>query len=294
MEKQFRIISDSSCDLPEELCAEKEVAVVPFYICFDGEEHRRERADVAVRAFYDRLVAQPGVYPKSAAPAPEDFLCLFEESAARDEAVVCVCITEKFSCSAQSARIARDMALEKYPDARIAVINCMINTVAQGLFVLEAVSLRDAGVSFKEAVTRLETIKETGRIFFTIGSMDYLAHGGRIGKLTNVMGSMLDIRPLITLRDGEIHSSGIARGRKATREKVMEMVRKHVENLAPENLRMTVGYGYNKEEAEIFREELLDRLGWRGRIDLPLYQIGATIAVHTGPHPLGVGIMGKA
>lgn len=294
MEHPFRIISDSSCDLSPELCAEKEISVVPFYVTFDGEDSQREREQIAVRAFYDRLVAHPGVYPKSSAPAPEDFAGLFLESAAKGEAVVCICITEKFSCSAQSARIARDLVLEQYPEARIAVVNCMMNTVAQGLFVMEMVRLRDEGVDFKQAVTRLEAVKDSGRIFFTIGSMDYLRHGGRIGKLTGVVGSILDIRPIITLREGEIHPSGIARGRKLSREKVLETVCRYTEKLNPEKLCMAVGFGYSREEGEIFRAELLRRLGWEGRFELPLRQIGATIAVHTGPHPLGVGILEKA
>jgi DegV family protein with EDD domain len=294
MDKKFRIISDSSCDLSPEECAARDIAVVPFYVSFGGEEHRRERVEIQVREFYERMVAQPGVFPITAAPAPEDFAALFEESAARDEAVICICITEKFSCSTQSARIARDLTLEKYPEARIAVINSLLDTVAQGLLTLEAARLRDEGVAFREAVTRLEAVKESGRIFFTIGSMDYLRHGGRIGKLTGIVGSLLDIRPLITLREGEIFPSGVGRGRKTTRDKVRELACRHLAGCAPDAQSVVIGFGYNREEAEIFRGELLEALGWTGRAEIPLRQIGAAIAVHTGPHPLGVGVLGRA
>lgn len=297
MERQFRIISDGSCDLGPELAAEKEIEVVPFYVCFDGEEHKKEIVELNVRDFYARLVQHPGDFPYSAAPSPEDYAVLFEQAARENEAVVCICITEKFSCSVQSARIARDMTLDKYPEARIAVLDSTVNTVLQGLLTLEAAALRDAGVEFKEAVRRLEELKGTGRIFFTVGSLDYLRHGGRIGKLAGFLGSVLDLRPLITLREGEIHSSGAARGRSQSREKVLELARRYVEEMGwrPAEVRLVVGYGYNREEAIAFRDELLKRLGWvKEKIEAPLCQIGATIAVHTGPHPLGIGVLKKA
>ena len=297
MKQHFRIISDGSCDLGAELAAEKGVAIVPFYICFDGEPHKKEIVEQNIQEFYTRLVENPGLYPKSAAPSPDDFLNLFEQAAQDGEPVVCICITEKFSSSAQSARIARDMVLDQHPEARIAVLDSTVNTVLQGIFTLEAVALRDAGVEFAEAVRRLEELKSTGRIFFTVGSMDYLRHGGRVGRVAGLVGSMLDIRPLITLKEGEIHPAGVARGRRLSREKVLDLARKYILEMGwrPEELRIVIGFGFNREEAVAFRDELLRTLAWaKDKIEIPLLQIGATIAVHTGPHPLGIGILKRA
>lgn len=297
MEKCFRIISDGSCDLDRQLAAEKGISVVPFYVCFDGEGHKKEIVELDVGEFYTRLVEHPNLFPKSAAPSPEDYIGLFEAAAKEDEAVICICISEKFSCSIQSARIARDMVLDQYPQARIAVLDSTVNTVLQGLLVLETAKLRDAGVGFKDAIARIEELKTTGRIFFTLGSMDYLRHGGRIGKLTGLIGSMLDIRPLITLRDGEIHPAGVARGRKLSREKVLDLAYKYIQGTgwSPEETKLVIGYGFNREEAVTFRDDLLRKLGWvREKIEAPLSRIGATIAVHTGPYPLGIGILKKA
>ena len=109
---------------------------------------------------------------------------------------------EKFSNSYQTARIALELLREDYPDAKIAVYNSMVNTVLQGLYVLEACDLRDAGFELDEAVKRLEEIRPTGRIFFTIGSMSYLSIGGRIGKLAGKVSTVLGIRPIITLKEG--------------------------------------------------------------------------------------------
>ncbi len=140
--------------------------------------------------------------------------------------MICICITAKFSGSLQSATTAKDMILEEYPEAKIAVIDSTFDTVLQGLFVLEACRLRDLGLEYEQITEALLSIRESGRIFFTIGSIDYLKHGGRIGKLAGIAASALKIKPLITLKEGEIFNSGITRSRQKSMQKVVEMTEK--------------------------------------------------------------------
>lgn len=197
----------------------------------------------------------------------------------------------------QSALNARDLVLEKYPQAQITVIDATINTVLQGQYVLEAAELRDRGFSYQDTVARLEEIKSTGRIFFTVGNMEYLKHGGRIGKVAALAGGALDIRPVITLKKGEIFPSGIDRGRKRTLKKVMNLLLDYLResSLGSECYSIAVGYGYDVEEGVAFRDQALSVLREKGYDikEIPLYQIGATISVHTGPYPLGFGIIEK-
>ena len=187
--------------------------------------------------------------------------------------------------------------MEKHPQAEITVIDATINTVLQGQYVLEAVSLRDNGVSYQDTIKRLEEIKSTGRIFFTVGNMEYLKHGGRIGKVAALAGGALDIRPIITLRQGEIFPSGIDRGRKRTLKKVMNLLLDYLKesNLSIDCYSIAVGYGYDVEEGVAFRDQALSVLHDKGYAidEIPVYQIGATISVHTGPYPLGFGIIEK-
>lgn len=298
MKDAFQIISDGSCDLPVEITKEKNIEVVPFYVSFDDEVYLKENVDIGVRDFYQQMVDRKGVYPKSSMPSTQDYAEVFLPYARQDMPVICICITTKFSGSMQSAVNARELVLEKYPRARITVINSCINTVLQGIYVLEAVKLRDAGVSYEDAVARLEEIKSTGRIFFTVGDMEYLKHGGRIGKVAAVAGSVLGIRPVITLQNGEIYPSGIGRGRKRTTEKALELLLKYLRESGKEidRFSIAVGYGYDIEEGKAFRDHALEVLRSKGYdiTEIPVYQIGATIGVHTGPYPLGFGIVEKA
>lgn len=298
MSEAFHIISDGSCDLPPVLAREKDITVVPFYVSFDDKNYLKENVDIDIRDFYQQMVDKKGVFPKSSMPSVHDYEEVFLPFAIAGTPVICICITTKFSGSMQSALNARALVLEKYPKAEITVIDATINTVLQGQYVLEAMKLRDSGVSYLDTVKRLEEIKSTGRIFFTVGNMEYLKHGGRIGKVAAVAGGLLDIRPVITLKQGEIFPSGIDRGRKRTTQKALELLLEYLKksNLGVECFSIAVGYGYDREEGSAFRDHALAVLQSKGYDikEIPVYQIGATIGVHTGPYPLGFGIIEKA
>lgn len=298
MKEAYHLISDGSCDLPPELVQEKNVTVVPFYVSFDEKHYEKETAEIGVRDFYRKMVEHSGVYPKSSMPSTQDYLDVFRPFAESGTPVICICITTKFSGSMQSALNAKQMILEKCPQAEITVIDATVNTVLQGLYVLEAVRLRDAGTGYQETVARLEEIKSTGRIFFTVGNMEYLQHGGRIGKVAGVAGSVLGIRPVITLKQGEIFPSGIGRSRRKTAARTIDLLLKYLAESGKEIGRysIAVGYGYEYEEAVEYRDTVLASLreaGYPSQV-IPIYQIGATIAVHTGPYPLGLGIIEKS
>lgn len=297
MSEAYQIFSDGSCDLPPELVKEKNIAVVPFYVSFDGEHYKKEIEEVGIREFYQKMVDEPKMFPESSLPSTQDYLDAFRPVVEKDIPIICICITTKFSGSMQSAVNAKNMILEKKPDARITVIDATVNTVLQGLYVLEAVRLRDRGAGYEETVVRLEEIKSTGRIFFTVGNMEYLKHGGRIGKVAGAAGSILGIRPVITLKQGEIFPSGIGRSRRRTMEKTIELLLNYLDEVKEDIscYSLAVGYGYDYEEACSYRDSVLEALSGRYDLkELPIYQIGATIGVHTGPHPIGLGIIHRA
>ena len=298
MSDVYQIISDGSCDLTPEWAKEHQVTVVPFYVCFDSEKYLKENVELGIRDFYQQMVDNPKVYPKSSMPSVQDYADVFEPLAKAGTPVICICITTKFSGSMQSAINAREMILEDYPEAEITIIDSTINTVLQGLYVMEAVRLRDAGVNYQESVKRLEEIKATGRIFFTVGDIEYLKHGGRIGKVAGVAGSLLGIRPVITLKQGEIFPSGIGRSRKSTTSKCIDLLINYIKENGGDIKRFSldIGFGYDREEAVSFKEQAMKALAEAGFEvdDIPLLQIGATISVHTGPYPLGFGIIEKS
>lgn len=297
----YQIISDGSCDLPPQLTKEKGIEVVPFYVSFDDQTYLKEIEEMPIRDFYDKMVENENVvFPKSSLPSVNDYITVFEKYAKQNIPMICICITTKFSGSYQAAMNAKNILLETYPDAQIEVIDSFMDTVLQGMYVLEAVKLRERGLSYEDTIKRILEIRDTGRIFFTVGNVDYLKHGGRIGKLSGLTASLLGIRPMITLKEGEIFPSGVSRSRKKSIESVLKLLENHIAALqaAGENPRdyiVDVGYGYDIPEAEVFLKTVKDR--FRDVLDadsIEMYQIGATISVHTGPYPLGVGFLKRA
>lgn len=292
----YQIITDGSCDLGQEIPKQAGITVVPFYVTFDGQNYRKEIEEISVREFYQLMVDHPNQFPKSSLPSVQDYVDAFTPFLKEGKDVICLCITIKFSGSYNSAKTAAELLEEEYPNQRIAVIDTTVDTVLQGLLVLEVLRMQQAGFSFEETLERIERIKPTGRIIFTVGNYEYLIHGGRIGKVMGTAASTLGIRPLIMLREGEIFPIGIARNRKKSMKRLIEQTKEHFSKIgeSPDDYQIVVGYGYDYQEAVEFRDQLLTSLKTYSNItDIDIYQIGATIGVHTGPYPIGLGLLRK-
>ncbi len=292
----YQIITDGSCDLGQEIPQQNGIKVVPFYVTFDGRNYKKEIEEIGVREFYQQMVDNPDQFPKSSLPSVQDYVEAFTPYAKEGKDIICLCITVKFSGSYNSARTAAATLKEEYPEVKIEVVDTTVNTVLQGILVLETVRMQKAGLSFEETVAEIERIKSTGRIIFTVGNYEYLIHGGRIGKVMGNAASTLGIKPLIMLREGEIFPTGISRSRKKALKRLIEQTKDHFHKIgeSPDDYQIVVGYGYDYEEAAAFRDELLSSLKtYSGIESIEIFQIGATIGVHTGPYPIGLGLIRK-
>ena len=292
----FDIITDSACDLTPDTARQLGVEVVPFYVSLDGEHYRKEGKEIAVRDFYQFMVDNPSAYPKTSLPSLEDFETAFRAHAEAGRPVLCLCFTSKMSGCVGSARNARELVLEDYPDAKIEVMDSTAATVTESIVGENAVAMRDAGCSLDEAVDWLSAERATNQIFFTVGNLDYLIKGGRIGKVTGRAANILGIKPMILFKEGEIFSAGVARGRQKSFEKALEQLMAYLSerSATPDDYCITVGYGYDEEEGR--RLWMQTRAALRAKYpasqcEVGLLQIGCTIAVHTGPYALGMGIM---
>ena len=292
----YQIITDGSCDLAQENIEKYGLKVIPFYVTMDGKTYQKEIEEIGIREFYQMMVDMPKQFPMTSLPSVQDYMEVFEPVAEQGKDIICICITTKFSGSYNSAISAKELLAEKYPDIKVAVIDSRVNTVLQGLVVLEAAKMQKQGCSFEEVLEHLDKIIPTARIFFTIGNMDYLVHGGRVGKLSGIAAGKLGIKPLILLKEGEIFPNGLARGRIRSMEKVLDQVMQYIEDGEndPDKYSISVGYGYDIEEGKRFREKFHQAIREKypdAKEEVQLMQIGAMISVHTGPYPIGVGIV---
>ena len=289
----YKIISDSACDLSKEYVEKNDITVVPFSVSFDQEHYLKDSIDITRDEFYTRLVNE-NVFPKSSLPSVEEYMDTFLEYVKQDIPVICLTISLVLSGSYNSARTAADLIKEDYPDAKIAVFDSKQNTVTQALLVNEIVKMKNDGLSFEESVEKIDKLIPTAIIFFTVGSLDYLRIGGRIGKLASIATGKLGIKPIILLKNGELGLGGIGRSRAKLKKAVLDTVNKHFtdNNLSKDDYNFNVGWGYDKEEGAEFLKDAESKLGVKCLDELNV-DIGMTTAVHTGPYPIGVGIIQK-
>ena len=200
---KFQLVSDSSCDLGREEMERLGVAMVSYYVAFEDEVYYREERDIPTHQFYQMMADRPGVFPKTSMPTLEDYLEAFRPLAAQGQPILCICLNANFSGSFQTALNAAEELREEYPGVSIRVMDSTLATVLQGLLVEEAAALRDAGFTLDEAAEALAALPATGRIFFTTSDLEYLRHGGRIGRAAAATGALLKVKPLIGYQDAQ-------------------------------------------------------------------------------------------
>lgn len=289
--KNFQIFSDSACDLPTELVEKYQIKVIPFYITFDKENYFKEHEEITNEEFYQKLAER--VFPKTSLPSVQDYMNVFQEAIEQGNDVLCFCLTAKFSGSYQSAVNAKNILEEDYPDAKIVVVDSIQATGAQGLTVLQAAYMKEAGYELDKVAERIEEIKETSRIMFTVDSLECLQKGGRIGKVTSLAGTMLNLKPMIVLKEAELMPYSNIRGRKKSLDKIIAMVEEYFteNNERYEDYDFCLANATTMEETLAVQAKLEELIG--KKVAYPVSQIGVTIGTYAGPGAVGVCFIKK-
>ncbi len=285
---EFRIFSDGACDIPLDDINKLDITTIPFYVSLDGENYNKELTELSLDKFYDALINNK-VFPKTSLPSVSDYTDAFENVLSKGMDVLCFTITDTLSGSYQSALSAKDILEEKYPERNIFVVNSFQATGSQQLLIREAVKMKNAGFSAKEAFEKMEEIKNSAGIIFMVGGLTHLAKGGRIGRLASISGTILKIKPLIQLNNGYIDSAGIVRSRKAGLKKLVENTKSFfmATNRNINDYVFTIGTTNTPEEIEPVKELLKEAFPLI-EFSPESFQIGATISTHTGPDTIGI------
>ncbi|RHA53495.1 DegV family protein [Eubacterium ventriosum] len=288
----YKIVSDSACDLSKEYLEKHDVTIVPLSVSFDGETYYRDGVDITRDECYQRMVDDPKLFPKTSLPSVESYAEVFRNYVEQGFPVVCFTITTLFSGSYNSAMNAKSLVEEDYPDANICVIDSKQNTVTQALLIDQFVKMLEDGLSFEQAMSKLDALMASARIFFTVGSLDYLKMGGRIGKVATAATGKLGVKPVIIMKDGDIGLGGIGRNRNKLKNSVLQVAKKYLDENNKDNFIVSVGYGYDKEEGFEFMKEVESTLDVKLDSETNV-AIGIVSAVHTGPYPIGLGVIRK-
>ena len=269
-----RIVTDSTADLSPDQQRAAGITVVPLNVHF-GDEVFRDRVDLSGEEFFRKLRAAAQL-PRTSQPSVGVFEEVFRGLTAGGDEVVAILLSSKLSGTYNSALLA---AQSVAPD-RIDVIDSLSASMALGSIALEAAKPA-AGGAGREAVTeRVRGLVPKARILCAIDTLTYLERGGRIGKARALLGSLLNFKPLITLRDGEVVPLGRARGRPQMLDRLVELLRRDgpVTNI-------TVLHGAAEPEAEHLRARLAPDYP---QVPITVTEIGPVLATHTGPGVIGI------
>lgn len=290
--KDYQIFSDSSCDTPTSLLEENGITLIPFYVSFNQENYYKENIDVTNAEFYEKLTTEK-IFPKTSLPSVQDYINNFKAAIKEGKDVLCLCLSHNFSGSYQSAMNAKLILEEQYEDANIIVLDSILATAGQGMVLLQAAYMRKAGLTIEEAAAKVNEIKSTARIMFTVDTLEYLAKGGRIGKAASLAGTMLNLKPMIQLKDGELIPYSNVRGRKKSLEKILFMVEEYFNETGEsyDDYDFCLANATTIDEATLVKERVESLIN--KTIDYPFFQIGVTIGTYTGPGAVGVCFIKK-
>jgi len=286
----YKILSDSSCDIPESTLKEYDIDLVHFYVSFDQNKYYMERVELPADKFYKTLRTE-NVFPKTSLPSVQDYIDKFKIYLDKGMDIVCFCLTPNFSGSYQSAVNAKNILSEEYPNSRIEIINSHQATGGQGLVVLEGARMKKNGFSIDELVEKMEQVTLNSRIVFTVDSLEYLAKGGRIGKASSLLGSIFNIKPLIVLRKDELLPVGKIRGRKKAIKELFSLMEKEMGSANYNDYNYIIVNADCLEEAENLK--MLLEQQYNIKVTYPTADVGITIGSHTGPTALGICFIRK-
>lgn len=269
----IKIVTDSSCDLPAQAVQELGITVVPLYVRF-GEEVYRDRVDISEDEFYQRLQHDP-IHPSTIQPSPQDFADAYQKVSAEADGIVSIHISSKLSGTCNSALQGKETAGAKCP---IEVIDSRTLTMALGMICIMAAKSANMGKGLEEVVAEVKQAVPATRLLALLDTLEYVRKGGRIGRAAALLGSLLNVKPLLSLEDGETVGAGRARTRSKGVDRLVDFVRSatDIEDLA-------VVYNTTPQEAQA----LIERLGSifdKKRIYLAT--LGPMLGVHLGPGTL--------
>src|SRR5450432_1979396 len=276
---KIAIVTDSTCDLSPDVVQERRITVTPEHILW-GDENLTDGVDISTEGVYERLGKDP-ILPKTSQPSSGEFAEKFREAREKQaaDAVLCITLSNDLSGTFTSARAACNLV-----DFPVHVVDSRTVTIALGFAVLAAADALDRGASVEEAATVASEAGKRSKVLFTLNTLEFLHRGGRIGGASRFIGTALNIKPILQIKDGIVGTLESVRTRKKAVARMVQIV---TEQTWERPLCVGVLHAQSPELEEVAYE-------LKAALKPECFMISviaAAIGVHTGPGTLGVGIL---
>lgn len=281
----IKIVTDSTSYIPSEYIEKYDIKVVSLNVIMNGVSKRE--VDIDNKYFYKEMDESNEV-PKSSQPIPQEMIDIFKGIVEAGDSIVGIFLSSKMSGTYSTANMVKEMILEEYPNADIRILDSKTNCMQMGFAAIEAAKASAEGKSINEVISTAEHVFNNSRFLFTPETLDYLKKGGRIGGAAALFGNIFQIRPILTVVDGETSVFKKVR----TRKKVIdEIVKEVLVDIKANGLGDVIVHHINCEEdglklAKVLEEKLSRKVG--------IQSIGPVIGLHVGPGSIGIAYYTRA
>ena len=286
--RDYVIMTDSCCDLTDQMARDLELEVLPLTMHMDGQDYPNDLAGTAIsnQEFYKRIRA--GKLATTSAVNVGQFQDAMRRVLESGRDIVCVCFSSALSTTYQSAVIAAEDLRTEFPEAEIHVVDSLSASLGQGLLLYLAVEQKRKGLTAAELAKWVEDNRLTVCHWFTVDDLNFLKRGGRVSATTALLGTMLSIKPIMhTSDEGKLVPVSKARGRKAAIAALLDKI--EARSIHPEKQTMFICHADCEEDAKAVAQTIQDRFGTP---TVHINYIGPVIGSHTGPNTMGIFFVG--
>ncbi|HHV26878.1 MAG TPA: DegV family protein [Tissierellia bacterium] len=269
---KIKIITDSTSYIDKDYALEKDISIIPLSYTFEGETYK-EGFTGEFDDFFERL-SKSKDFPVTSQPSTGDFLKEYEEALKKYDEIVVLTISSKLSGTYNNALLARSMSEED----RIFVVDSKQAASNLKILVEDAIDMIESGKNREEIISHIVEKEKRMAIYFTVGTLEYLKRGGRLSAISSIIGSVLNIKPIISFKDGELGLLEKTRGKNKAVKKIIETIPSDVK-------RIGVCHILNYDEAVSLKEKLIEEFP---KALITIDELGPIVGAHLGPETIGV------
>ena len=283
----FKIITDSTADLPKAYLEEHDITCINLSYLLDGETYGQGK-ELPCKEFYDLM--RNGKMPTTSQVNPEEAKAHFTKALEQDKEILCLAFSSGLSGTYNSMRIAAQELMEEKPDCKILVVDTLAASLGEGLLVYKAVKLREEGKTITEVAEWVEKYRGNLVHMFTVDDLFNLYRGGRVSKTTAIVGTVAGIKPVLHVdEEGHLVAVGKVRGRKKSLHALVDHMAEKMGSFASQNDIIFISHGDDLAAAELVRDLIKERFGIESFL---IDYVGPTIVAHAGPGVVALFFMG--
>ena len=280
----IKIVTDSTSYIPKQYMDKYDIKIVSLNVVMN-EVSRRE-IDIDNKTFYEEMSKASDI-PKSSQPTPQEMLNTFKDIVKDGDSIIGIFLSSKMSGTYSNANMIKNMILEDYHNADIRILDSKTNCMQMGFAAIKAGQAASEGKSIDEVVDIAQHVIDNSRFLFTPKTLEYLKKGGRIGRASALVGNLLQIKPILTVSDGETSVFKKVRTRKKAVDAIVEATLNEIES---KGLGDVIVHHINCEEEGLkLAKTLENKLGQKVEVQ----SIGPVIGLHVGPGSIGIAYYTK-